>query len=82
MRLANQPRRPFVGLLHPPDQPMPRLRRRKPLRSGGCRSVQFEGGVGELGDGEATIAGRGEKLRDPPLDPSSASAQALSVIMS
>jgi hypothetical protein len=53
---------------------MPRSRRRRPLRSGRCRSVQFERGVGKLGDSEAAIAGRGDELRDPLLDCSSASA--------
>jgi hypothetical protein len=58
----------LVGLLHPPDQPMSRTGRRKPLRPGGCRSSQLEGGVGKRGDGKPAVAGRGENLRDPALD--------------
>jgi hypothetical protein len=40
--------------------------------------VAGEGEVGELGDCEATIAGRGDELRDPALNCSRASAHALS----
>jgi hypothetical protein len=56
---------------------MPRTSRRQALRSGGCCS---KGKVGKLANGHPAITPRGEKLRDPPLNPSSASAHALSVI--
>jgi hypothetical protein len=58
---------------NPPDEAMARAGRRQALRSGGCCSIQPESEVGELGDSEAAVAGRGDELRDPILDCSRAS---------
>lgn len=51
VRLIDQPRALLVSLLHPADETMPCAGRRKPLRPGRRSAIQFEGGVGDLGDG-------------------------------
>jgi hypothetical protein len=64
VRVIDQPRAILVGLSHPAQQTMRRSGRGKPLGSRRRPAGQSEGGVGDLGDGQAAVAGRSEQLRD------------------
>jgi hypothetical protein len=65
---VNEFRGRFVRLLDPAKQAMGGARRRQALRPPRRTSAQGEGVVGDLGDGEATVAGRGDEFGDPLLD--------------